>query len=150
MSVGEVCNREVVYVGPEASVGEAARLMREYHVGDLVVADAEAGKLRPRGILTDRDIVVEVVAEDVPCDQVTVSDVMATELLTAAEDDDLLDTVRRMREQGVRRVPVVDHDGLLIGILTVDDLVDLLSEQLGSIVALFGKAARHERQRRSD
>lgn len=149
MSVGEVCNREVVYVGPDASVGEAARLMREFHVGDLVVADDGQESLRPIGIVTDRDIVVEVVAEDVPCDQVVVKDIMATNLLTAAADDDLLDTVRRMRERGVRRVPVVDRGGALVGIVAVDDLVDLLSEQLGHIVALFGKAARHERDRRS-
>jgi CBS domain-containing protein len=149
MTVGEICNREVVYIGPEASVGEAARLMRSHHVGDLVVADGGGGQLRPIGILTDRDIVVEVVGEDVPCDRVTVADVMARDLLTAREDDDLLDTMRRMRERGVRRVPVVDPDNLLVGILTVDDLVDLLSEQLGNIVALFGKASRHERQRRS-
>lgn len=150
MSVGEVCNREVVYLRPEASVAEAARLMREYHVGDLVVADDAGGQLRPVGIVTDRDIVVEVVAEGVACDEVAVKDMMTTDLLTAAEGDDLLDTVRRMRERGVRRVPVVDRAEALVGILTVDDLVDLLSEQLAHVVGLFGKAAYLERERRSE
>lgn len=148
MSVGEVCNREVVFVERGASLGEAARLMREYHVGDLVVADGTPGNLRPVGIVTDRDLVVEVLAEDIPCDQVTVNDIMAGDLLTAGEGDDLFDTIRRMRERGVRRVPVIDPQGLLVGILTVDDLVDLFSEQLANIVALFGRAGHHERERR--
>lgn len=150
MTIGEFCNREVVIVGPEASVCEAARLMREFHVGDLVVVEESGGVRRPVGIVTDRDIVVEVVADDVACESVTVGDVMASDLLTADEGDALLDTLHRMRERGVRRLPVLGERGTLVGILAVDDLVDLLAEQLADIVALVGREVHRERARRSD
>lgn len=148
MPVGELCNREVVVVQRDASVVEAASLMREYHVGDLVVVEDEGGRPRPVGILTDRDIVVELVAEKLSYDAVTVGDLMSNDLLTAAEGDDLFDTLRRMRDRGVRRVPVVDKGGVLLGILVVDDLLDLLAEQLDTIVALIGREVRQERARR--
>lgn len=149
MLVGEVCNREVVIVAGEASIEEAARLMRQFHVGDLVVVDESQGKRRPVGILSDRDIVIEVLAEDITAESVNVADVMSPKLLTVVENEELFDTVRRMREQGVRRVPVVDTEGALAGILAVDDLIDLLAEQVNNLVALIGNELRHERERRA-
>jgi CBS domain-containing protein len=114
-----------------------------------VVVEEAGGVRRPVGLITDRDVVVEVVAEGVACDSVTVDDVMARDLLTADEGDELLDTLHRMRERGVRRLPVLGDQGALVGILAVDDLVDLLAEQLADIVALVGREVRHERDRRS-
>jgi CBS domain-containing protein len=148
MPVGELCNREVIVVRRDASVVEAASLMREYHVGDLVVVADDDERRRPVGILTDRDIVVELVAGKLSYDAVTVGDLMSNDLLTAAEGDDLFDTLRRMRDRGVRRVPVVDKGGALLGILVVDDLLDLLAEQLDTIVSLIGREVRQERARR--
>jgi predicted transcriptional regulator len=148
MSVGEICNRDVVIVERAAAVAEAAQLMRQFHVGDLVVVEPVGERRRPVGILSDRDIVVEVVAEQVASEQVTVGDIMSADLMTAGEGDDLFDTIRRMRQLGVRRVPVVDAAGLLVGILAVDDLLDLLAEQLNGLVALVNNQFRHERQRR--
>lgn len=149
MLVGESCNREVVVVAADAAIDEAARLMREYHVGDLVVVDDGGDKRHPVGIVSDRDLVIEVLAEGVALDAVNVGDIMSRELLTVAENEELFDTVRRMREQGVRRVPVVDRDRALVGILAVDDLIDLMAEQLNNLVALIGNELRHERERRS-
>jgi CBS domain-containing protein len=150
MSIGEICNREVVIVERTASVAAAAQLMRQLHVGDLVVVQQAGGQRRPVGILSDRDIVVEVVAQGVACDEVTVGDVMSADLLTAGEDDDLFDTMRGMRQHGVRRVPVVDAAGTLVGILAVDDLLDLLAEQVTGLVGLVSNQLRHEHERRSD
>ena len=91
---------------------------------------------------------VEVLAEGVALDAVIVGDIMSREPLTAGEDDELFDTLRRMRELGVRRVPVVDREGALAGILAVDDVSDLLAEQLNDLVALIRNELRHERERR--
>jgi len=149
MSIGEVCNREVVIVTPEESITEAARLMRERHVGDVVVVSEREGVRVPVGILSDRDLVIEVLAKEVPLDAVTVGDVMSDRLLIAREDEGILDAVKRMRERGVRRVPVVGEDGALVGILALDDLIELIAEQLTDLVGLLTMELRHEREGRS-
>ncbi|MEK6771363.1 MAG: CBS domain-containing protein [Pseudomonadota bacterium] len=148
MLVGTACNREVVVVERSASVSQAARLMRDFHVGDLVVVETQDGRRRPVGILTDRDIVVGVLARDVDAASVAVRDVMGGELITATEDESLPDVVKRMRAAGVRRLPVVDGEGTLVGILTVDDLLDLLSETLNDLTRLISRELTREQRRR--
>ncbi len=149
MKTGDVCNREVVFIQRDASVFEAASLMREHHVGDLVVVEEkENGRRTPVGILTDRDIVLEVIAEGVDIGGVVVGDIMSFELVTVAEDDDLFDTLKRMRLKGVRRLPVVDRGGALVGIVTVDDLLDLLAEQVSDLARIIQREQTHERERR--
>ncbi|MEJ2343974.1 MAG: CBS domain-containing protein [Gammaproteobacteria bacterium] len=146
MTIGELCNREVVVAERTETVVEAAKLMRRHHVGDLVVVEERSGQRVPVGIVTDRDLVVEVVAEEVAPGQVTVGDVMSTELITVFEHQDAADAMERMRSGGVRRIPVVDDQGVLQGIITVDDLVDLFAEQMQELAKLI----RRERQREQD
>jgi CBS domain-containing protein len=148
MNVGEVCNREVVVVERNASIRDAARLMRDYHVGDLIVVESANGGRRPVGILTDRDIVVGVLAGDAETDSLAVQDVMGGELVTATEQESLTDAIKRMRTAGVRRLPVVDRAGALVGILTVDDLLDLLSETLTDLTRLISREIGREQRRR--
>src|SRR3990172_5533276 len=105
MNAGELCNREVVFAYRNTPLVEAARLMREHHVGSLVVVVDRLSERVPVGILTDRDIVVAVVAKALDPRALTVGDVMAGELLTVREQDGIPDTLRLMREKGVRRVP---------------------------------------------
>lgn len=147
MSVGEICNREVVIVDRDESILDAARLMRKHHVGDVVVVTQKAGQRVPVGILTDRDIVIELLAREVDLDAVSIGDAMSYELLALREGDDRLDAVKRMREKGVRRAPVVNDDGALVGILAVDDLIELMTEQLSDLVALMGRERELERKR---
>lgn len=137
MSVGEICNRNVAVVEKERSIQEAAELMRKCHVGDLIVVGYDHNRKIPIGIVTDRDIVVELIAKKIPTDAVTVGDVMSYELVTAMEDDDLLQTLKLMRAKGARRLPVVDSGGSLVGILTVDDIVGLLAETLSDVSKLI-------------
>lgn len=137
MSVGEICNRNVAVVEKERSIQEAAELMRKHHVGDLIVVGYDHNRKIPIGIVTDRDIVVELIAKKIPTDAVTVGDVMSYELVTAMEDDDLLQTLKLMRAKGARRLPVVDSGGSLVGILTVDDIVGLLAETLSDVSKLI-------------
>jgi CBS domain-containing protein len=122
--------------------------MREHHVGDVVVVEERHGRRFPVGILSDRDIVVEVLAEDLAPEAVDIGDLMSADLLTAREGDALLDAIKRMKERGVRRLPVVDEAGALVGILALEDLIELIGEQLMDLVGLLNAELRHERQHR--
>lgn len=148
MSAGEYCNREVVVIDTTGSVREAITLMRSHHVGDVVVVEQRDGERKPVGILTDRDIVLEILAEDVDLDAVNVGDVMSYRLETVDEDVKLLDAIKIMRTKGIRRLPVVSPKGGLIGILVVDDILELISEQLSDLVSLVATEQNVESVRR--
>lgn len=137
MFVGEICNRQVVICLPEDSIRQAAELMRNNHVGDVIVVEHKANMHFPVGILTDRDIVIEVLAEGVDATSITVKDVMSSELISVKEDDHVIETIEQMRDKGIRRVPVVNRDGGLEGILAVDDTIELVAELLSDLVKLF-------------
>ena len=149
MSAGEYCNREVVVVSKSEPVSEAISLMRSHHVGDVVVVESTEKGMIPLGILTDRDIVLEILAEGVELDAVSIGDVMSYELTTVTQDTKLIDTIKLMRDDGVRRIPVVNQQGVLEGLLSMDDILELLAEQLTDIVGLINKEQNREsRQRR--
>lgn len=143
-TIGEICNREVIITTLDTTVAAAAKLMRHHHVGSIVVVEGSEAQPRiPIGLITDRDIVVEVTAMDLDPDAITVGDIMGRELATACESDGLLDTMEAMRYKGVRRLPIVDERRQLIGIVTLDDLLEILAEQLGALV----KTISHEQSR---
>jgi CBS domain-containing protein len=148
LTTGEICTRSVTIAFRETPLNGAARLMRENHVGCLVVVDETAGERIVVGILTDRDIVTSVVAADMdPC-AVRVGEVMTTDLVTAREDDSLIDLMRAMRRKGVRRVPVVGGQGELRGLATLDDVLSILTEELGLLVQAIDSEGERERQMR--
>ena len=149
MAVGEICNREVVITEKSVSVVDAAQLMRSHHVGDLVVVEEKGGRRHPVGIVTDRDIVVEVVAAGVNPDTLKVGDIMGPELATLRESEGLFEALRYMRDKGVRRMPVVDRDGGLVGILTLDDLLSLLAEEMTELAKLVSRERQREATLRS-
>ena len=144
MSAGEYCNRDVVVIDKTESVREAINLMRKNHVGDVVVVEMHENASIPLGILTDRDIVVEILAEDVDLDAVNVGDVMSDQLVSVNEDTKLLDAIKQMRIKGIRRLPVVNESGELQGILSADDILELVVEQLSDIVGLISKETTNE------
>lgn len=145
MNVGRICTRQVATISKDQSVLEAARRMRDEHVGDLVVLDEQQGRRVPVGILTDRDIVVGLLAKDADqLGRLDVGDVLTHELSAVRESDDVEDVLDQMRRKGVRRMPVVDDGGELWGIFTVDDMLGLLSEDLMSVVLLISKGRRRE------
>jgi CBS domain-containing protein len=148
MCIGEICNRKVIIIDKEGSIREAAGLMRKHHVGDVVVVEEKNEERVPVGILTDRDIVLEFIALDVDIDSVTVGDAMSFELITAREEDDVMETIKRMRHKGVRRIPVVNNRGGLEGILAVDDLIEVLSEQLTDLARLVMGEQQREHENR--
>lgn len=144
MPVGELCNREVVVTDRNTTVSEAAELMRRHHVGCLVVMDALQGPRKPVGILTDRDIVIEVVAKQVAPDTITVGEILREELKTVPASAGVFDTLRYMHDHGIRRMPVVDDAGQLVGIITLDDYLGLLSEEMTQLSKLIGNEQRRE------
>lgn len=148
LSIGEICTRSVTVAFRKTRLEGASRLMRENHVGCLVVVDEVDGKRIVVGLLTDRDIVTAVVASDLAPGGMCVEDVMSTDLLTARAEDSLIDLLRAMRRKGVRRVPVVGQQDELVGIVTFDDALDILIEELGLLADVMKREGERERQRR--
>lgn len=147
MRTAEVCTRDVVATRRNTSLTDAAKLMRENHVGSIVILDdAEPGK--PAGILTDRDIVVSVVAAGLDNRTMTVGEVMSTGVVTALEDDDALATLKSMRRRGIRRMPVVDRAGELCGIVSLDDLMEVAGGAIDDIVGAITSERSLESWRR--
>jgi CBS domain-containing protein len=146
MTVGSICNRKVVIATRETHLIELAKLMREYHVGDVVVVDERGGERVPVGIITDRDIVLAIIASEVNLDEVDAGDIMIPELLTAREGDSIWDTLQRMRSHGVRRLPVVNDRGGLEGILSINDFLELISEELLALAQVARQQQRRERE----
>ena len=144
MPVGEICNREVVVAERPTTIVEAARLMRRYHVGDLVVVDEVQGRRVPVGMVTDRDLVVEVIAREQPFASCTVSAVMSATVVCVPETAGVIEAIQLMRSHGVRRVPVVDAGGALVGILAADDLLDLLAEELSALARIAPRGQERE------
>lgn len=144
-TIASICNRAVAFTTRETTVAVAAKLMRHAHVGSLVVIEQmNGGKRFPVGIVTDRDVVVEVVATGLDPATITVGDIMARELVVGRESDSVLGTLEIMRFKGVRRLPTVDSDGQLVGIVTVDDLLEILAEELSELAKIVAREQLHE------
>ena len=149
MLIGEVCTRKVIVASRGTSIYEGARLMREHHTGDVVVTDDFDGRRLPVGIVTDRDIVVEILAQELNPAGLTLGEIMTATLVTAKEADGVFETIRLMRAEAVRRVPVVGSGGSLIGILSLDDVVELVAEELGDLATLIRQERRKEAEVRA-
>lgn len=144
MSIGEICNRKVVVMQAEELVAEAARLMRDQHVGSILIVDEQGGKRVPVGIVTDRDLVVEVIAPELDPEVITEGDIMMTGFAVAKEETGVFEAIQYMRAKGVRRLPVVDIEEKLVGIVTLDDLLILLSEELDALAKLVVREQQNE------
>lgn len=149
MTAGELCNRNVVVAPKTEMVVDAAKRMRMTHVGDVVVVEDRQGRRVPIGMVTDRDIVVSVVAGDADhINYLSLNDVMTEDLVTAKEQDSIEASLQRMQEHGVRRLPVVDDAGALVGILTTDDLWRHFAKHQGLLVELIASEEHRERHLR--
>jgi CBS domain-containing protein len=143
MNVGSICNRRVVTASPVLDIQAAAELMRQEHIGFLVVVPEEPrGPQPPLGVLTDRDIVVAVVAKRADPASLKVGDVMSMQPVVAGESDAIDLALRTMRRAGVRRLPVVNGRGEVVGVLSLDDLLEFLAREIDSLSG----AVRNSRQ----
>lgn len=148
MKIGEFCNRDVIIMNGDESVKTAAELMRRHHVGDVVLVEENEGQRVPIGIVTDRDLVVEVMAVGLETTVLTVQDIVTRSLLMAKEEDSVFDCLEFMKIKGVRRLPVVDEDKSLIGIITMDDITAILAGMLYNVVSLVDRQQRNEIKQR--
>lgn len=149
MLAGDICNRIVVIAERSLSLVQAAQLMRQRHVGCLVVVDETGAGRLAVGLLTDRDIVTAVVAKELDPTRLTVGDVMSQELISVLEDDSIKDMLVVMRHKGIRRLPVVKANGVLVGLVTLDDVLGLMSEQLREMASVIETEHLRERRERA-
>ncbi len=136
MSAGRICVRSVDTASLDDSVATVARRMHSRNVGSLVVVDKE---VRPLGFVTDRDLVVRMIAECRDPNDVTVGQIMTRVPQTVREETSIEDVLGLMRCGPYRRLPVVTSDGRLVGIVSLDDILDLLAEEFGEIGRLLHK-----------
>jgi CBS domain-containing protein len=149
MTLGALYGKSVATVARYATAGEAARLMRDHHVGALVVVDPADGSV-PVGIITDRDIVIEAVGQGLSPSTVDVSSVMSDPVMTVREEDGVLEALTQMAARGVRRAPIVDRNGRLKGLASVDDLLPLLARELAKIAVTINREQRAELRKTED
>ncbi|HLW73684.1 MAG TPA: CBS domain-containing protein [Gammaproteobacteria bacterium] len=149
MKIGELCNRVVIYVHEDESVRRVTEIMRRYHVGNVVVTQFGDKEQRPVGMVTDRDVVVEVIAQGVDPDETTAGDIMSEKLLIVREDEEVMDVVEAMRKKGIRRVPVVDVGGSLVGVVALDDLLQLFASGLSAMADIVGTQRYQEARLRA-
>ncbi len=148
MHIGQICTSQATHCTRDETVQGAALLMRRQHVGDVIVVDKFDGASVPVGILTDRDIVVSVIAPGLDPASLQVGDIMSEDLLTARDSDDVYETIEKMRLRGIRRVPVVDGNGSLSGIVSADDLLEFLAGEMGELSRISPWQQAHERRAR--
>lgn len=149
MTIGSICKKNVVVAPKDERIVDAAKRMRMLHVGAIVVVAQRQGIQVPIGILTDRDIVLSIVASDpehLPC--LLVGDAMSDDLVTVRTETELADGLKLMQQRGIRRLPVVDSAGGIVGIVTADDIIRFLAEELGDLVELLNREEQVERRAR--
>ena len=144
LTAGRICTPVVTVAYRGVVVSEAARQMRESHVGCLVVVEEDDPGRVVVGILTDRDIVVSVVAKDRDARLMSVGEVMSTDVVTARQEDSVIDLLELMGRKGVRRLPVTGPQGVLIGLVALDDLLPVIAGEMQAMASAIGSARKHE------
>lgn len=148
MLVSALCQLDVACCGLQTTVLEAASLMRHKHVGDLVVLSNDAEDRIPLGIITDRDIVLEVLGAGRDPAKTIVGDIIRRPVVLVNQNDDAGQVLDQMQTHGVRRIPVVDHQGRLSGIITADDLFKSLAADANRLAETITRQQKHEQRAR--
>ncbi len=146
MLLKDICTMDAVCCGRRTRALEAARLMRQHHVGDLIVIDDPEEERTPIGIITDRDLVLEVLGNGLDPAITEVASLIHRTLVIADESEDTAQVIDRMREHGVRRIPVVNSQGGVVGIVTLDDLLRVLVADANALLEVMAKGKRQEQR----
>lgn len=144
MLLKEFCTTNVASCGPQTTVLQAASLMRHRHVGDLVVVDDPQDEGIPLGIVTDRDIVIEVLGKGLDPAKTTVGSLMHKPVVIAHESEDTTQAIERMKAHGVRRLPVVAREGEVVGVITLDDLLRVFVADANGLLDIMAKGQSNE------
>jgi CBS domain-containing protein len=148
MLLKDVCTPDVISCTPDCSALHAARLMRQHHVGDVVVVENTETDPSPIGVVTDRDIVIEVLGRELDPARVTLRQIMRTPAVIASSGEDVAVAVERMKAHGVRRIAVVDQSSKLAGVLSLDDLLQRLAADATTLVEVITREQDRERRTR--
>lgn len=137
MIIEKIGSNAVIAISKQASLQEAARLMKQSNIGAVVVVDNKDQYPIPCGILTDRDIIMHLLSEDINLDKIKVEDIMSRDLFLVDRKQEIRTVIQQMSAKRIRRAPIVDDDGRLIGMVSTDDLVIFLVDQLNDIATLI-------------
>mgnify|MGYP001548399135 CR=1 FL=1 len=137
MNIGQICSRGIVSVQEGATVSEVAQLMRSHNVGAIVVVGTRTGQPVARGIITDRDIIRAQLEHTMDLSGLAAFGIMTADPLVLGEDTGVDDAMEMMLQHGVRRAPVTDLHGSLIGLISTDDLIAQVARELGSLARLL-------------
>jgi CBS domain-containing protein len=148
MPIGDICILDVVTCKRDTKIDEVAALMRQHHVGDVVVTEESKGKEVPVGIITDRDIVASVIALKLDPSVFSAGDLVSRPVVTIKDDLGVFEAIQAMRKHGVRRMPVLNQHGGLAGIISIDDLIELLAAEMGELAKLISKEQAEEVRRK--
>ncbi len=148
MILEKIARKDVITVTEGATMQEAAKAMRDHHVGSVVVIDQRGNRKMPVGMVTDRDIVVSTSAFGIPPNSVYVKDVMSSTLVMAKAGDSFNHVLNLMKEHGVKRIPLVDSEGSLVGMISTHELMSVLSDELSVVVGVTERQHQVESDRR--
>lgn len=147
MNIASICQREIVTVAADASLREAAASMREHHIGALVVTDA-AAPARVVGVITDRDLAIDVLALELNANGICVGQLVHGSAISVSGEASLQQAAAAMEDGGVRRLLVTGEDARVIGIVSIDDLVDAVAAEVSGLArALRSGIARENAER---
>jgi CBS domain-containing protein len=144
MSIAAICHREIVTIDEHASLRDAAQLMRSQHVGALVVTAVEGEQPQVIGVVTDRDLAIEVLARDLGGSDIKIGQLASRRLASVRAAGDIGEAVSAMRQAGVRRLLVTEADGRLSGFVSSDDLLDALAGELSTLAAAMRSGIARE------
>ncbi len=148
MLIKDVCTTNVACCGVDTTAAQAAEMMRKRHVGDLVLVDDPHSEGVPLGVVTDRDLAIEVLGKGLDPATTTLGSLIHTPVVIAYESEDTAQVIGRMREHGVRRVPVVGREGEVTGIITLDDLLRLFVKDASALLEIMTKGETNEKHLR--
>jgi CBS domain-containing protein len=144
MNIGSLCKREAVTIDQDMSLHQAAQRMRDEHVGALVVTGDGPDGLAALGVVTDRDLAIEVLARGRDGASVSVGTLISGRLVAVAYDATLSDAIAAMEGEGVRRLLVTGPAQELLGIVSIDDLIDVWAGDMARLAQSLRKARERE------
>ena len=144
MKVKDIYTRGTVHIPRSRTLQEAAIQMRDQHIGALVVTDGAAND-HVAGVVTDRDMVVRAVAKGASPVATTVGDVMTDGVMSVPQTTDVSDAMQTMFSHGIRRLAVTDDDGGVVGVLSLDDVIQAMSHELSQLASIVRSEQQRER-----
>lgn len=143
MAIKSICTSNVVTIKKTATLTDAVKLMANNHVGSIIVVEIIGERIMPLGILTDRDIALTIGNSQKP-GAIKVEQVMQSAPVTISENDGIYEAIFKMQEFGVKRLPVIQADGSLIGIVSKDDILKLIAEEINHLSKINVNQIRNE------